>query len=59
MTEQETLNMQLKDEYSALAKALGFKGVGWFDDPLESHAVILAHAKKVQAVYTAHMNYEL
>jgi hypothetical protein len=47
MTEQETQWMILKDQYSDLAKAIGFKGVGWFDDPIESHAVILAEAKRL------------
>lgn len=34
--------MVLKDEYSELARALGFQRNAMFDDPLECHAEVLA-----------------
>ncbi len=36
----------LKDQYSELARALGFEGDAWFGDPLASHGEILIRAEE-------------
>lgn len=41
--------MVLKDQYSELARAMGFKGDAWFGDPLEPHEEVLAKAKELAA----------
>lgn len=41
--------MVLKDDYSEVARALGFPGCGWWDDPLASHKEIVARAKELSA----------
>ena len=40
--------MLLLDEYSEVAKALGFKGNGFFDDVIEPHEVIVARANELR-----------
>lgn len=39
--------MVLKDQYSEVARALGFEGDAWFGDPLASHEDIVARAKEL------------
>lgn len=39
--------MVLKDQYSEVARALGFEGDAWFGDPLESHDEIVKRAKEL------------
>lgn len=39
--------MTTKDEYSAVARALGFEGDAFFGDPLASHQKIVARAKEM------------
>lgn len=39
--------MQLKDEYSQLARALGVPGDTFWGDPLVAHADVLARAKEL------------
>lgn len=39
--------MQLKDDYSALARAIGMQGDTFWGDPLASHADVLARAKEL------------
>lgn len=41
--------MQLKDDYSEIARALGFDGDSFWGDPLVSHADIVARAKELAA----------
>lgn len=41
----EAMYMSLKDDYSELARALGFEGASFWGDPLVSHAEVLARAK--------------
>lgn len=45
--QQEQEWMVLKDQYSEIARALGFKGDAWFDDPLASHEEIVKRAKEL------------
>ncbi len=44
--------MGLKDEYSTLARILGFEGDSWFGDPLVPHAEIVSKLKEVVAKAT-------
>lgn len=37
----------LKDQYSELARAMGFEGDAWFNDPLASHEEILGRAHEL------------
>lgn len=39
--------MVLKDQYAEVARALGFPGDAWFNDPLASHAEVVARAAEV------------
>jgi len=39
--------MVLKDQYSEVARAMGFPGDAWFNDPLASHEEIVARAAEV------------
>lgn len=41
--------LSLKDQYSEVARALGFPGVGWFDDPSATHAEVVERAKQLYA----------
>jgi hypothetical protein len=57
---EEQAWMVLKDQYSEVARALGFEGDAWFGDPLACHDEIVARAKELaryrepeQAVDTA------
>jgi hypothetical protein len=47
--ENEQAFMATKDEYAALALALGVRGDTWFGDPLESHNEIVRRAKSIMA----------
>lgn len=38
--------MVLRDQYSEIARALGFKGVSLWDDPVEDHDTIVARASR-------------
>lgn len=42
--------MALKDDYSEICKALGFKGDAWFGDPLVPHKEIIKKAELLQAL---------
>lgn len=44
--------MHLRDQYSEIARALGFDGDAWFGDPLASHEEIVSRAKKLAALAT-------
>lgn len=41
--------MVLKDQYSEVARALGFKGASFWGDPRESHEEIVATAENLRA----------
>lgn len=43
--------MALKDQYSEIARALGFEGDPFFGDPYEDHEVILRRAKTCYKEY--------
>jgi len=43
--------MALKDDYSEICRALGFKGNAWFGDPLESHETIIKRAKELALTF--------
>lgn len=43
--------MVLKDQYSEVARALGFEGDAWFGDPLAAHDEIVARAKLLAAAH--------
>lgn len=45
--------MVLRDQYSEIARALGFEGDSWFGDPLASHAEILERAEAAAATWRA------
>jgi hypothetical protein len=42
--------MVLKDQYSELARALGFTGDSFWGDPIETHEEILATAIRLKAL---------
>lgn len=42
---EEQAWMVLKNQYSEVARALGFEGDAWFGDPLACHDEIVARAK--------------
>ena len=44
--------MVLKDQYSEIARALGFAGDAWFDDPLASHDQIVSRASRYARAMT-------
>jgi hypothetical protein len=48
--EMELAFMVTKDEYSALARAIGIQGDSWFGDPLESHGEVVQRAKSIMAL---------
>ena len=41
--------MVLKDQYSEVARALGFEGNAWFGDPLAEHKKIVEVAKELRS----------
>ena len=41
----EQQNMVLMDKYNEVARALGFKGNGWWGDVNEQHNVVVERAK--------------
>jgi len=45
----EAMYMSLKDDYSELARALGFEGNSFWGDPLVSHKEVLAKAKALRS----------
>ncbi len=47
MTSDEIAWMQLKDQYSELAKAAGFSGDNFWGDPLVSHEEIVTRIKEL------------
>ncbi len=42
--------MVVKDQYSEIARALGFEGDAWFDDPLAGHDEIVARARRLAGI---------
>ena len=43
----EQAYMVVKDQYSEVARALGFEGNAWFGDPLARHEEIVARAERL------------
>ena len=46
--------LMLKDQYSEVARALGFGGDSFYGDPLVSHEEVVARAKQLHAQSSGH-----
>ena len=50
---EEQAWMVLKDQYSEVARALGFEGDSWFGDPLAKHEEIVERAQHLYTIWKA------